>query len=369
MSSSTTVTVSNATPVSTSPRRPRAPTCPGRRPAVGLVHRRGPNDTHTCTIDWGDGTPVDTGAVSESNGAAPAPAATPTREPRAAPARSSSPSPTTTPGPARLGDDLRVSLRAVAEAGRDRPRECADPDRRQGRRGQAQGRCQGGDASLDPTRWLDDTHLGRRRARRSSTTRRRPSRSWMDLLDGTTIPDSAIQPMIDDLLNADQFIAQTAIADAIAARGKPNEIAAAQKRDGKGRDRAEPPGTSTRPSTTTSTPGSTRRNACSRPLVGRGPAVAELQQPVGRDRRRACERRTSSRRSTPMRPSARPTENGRRARRWAWRALGHVSVYSGPEPSGGVRRPPLAVIAPHWTQFDGVTSTTTLPSPSSAPTS
>ena len=35
-----------------------------------------------------------------------------------------------------------------------------------------------------------------------------------------------------------------------------------------------------------------------------------------------------------------------------------VSVYSGPEPpSGGVSRPPLAVIAPHWTQFDGVTST------------
>ena len=32
----------------------------------------------------------------------------------------------------------------------------------------------------------------------------------------------------------------------------------------------------------------------------------------------------------------------------------YVSVYSGPlPPSGGVRRPPLAVIAPHWTQFDG----------------
>ena len=35
-----------------------------------------------------------------------------------------------------------------------------------------------------------------------------------------------------------------------------------------------------------------------------------------------------------------------------------MSVYSGPEPpSGGVRRPPLALIAPHWTQFDGFTST------------
>ena len=36
----------------------------------------------------------------------------------------------------------------------------------------------------------------------------------------------------------------------------------------------------------------------------------------------------------------------------------YVFVYSGPEPpSGGVRRPPLAVIAPHWMQFDAVTST------------
>src|SRR6476659_8774072 len=37
---------------------------------------------------------------------------------------------------------------------------------------------------------------------------------------------------------------------------------------------------------------------------------------------------------------------------------GYVSLYSGPlPPSGGVSRPPFAVIAPHWTQFDGVTST------------
>ena len=49
---------------------------------------------------------------------------------------------------------------------------------------------------------------------------------------------------------------------------------------------------------------------------------------------------------------------------------GHVNVYSGPEPpSGGVRRPPLALIAPHCTQFDGVTFTETVPSPLSSPTS
>ena len=51
-------------------------------------------------------------------------------------------------------------------------------------------------------------------------------------------------------------------------------------------------------------------------------------------------------------------------RRWDDRdGRPQVSVYSGPEPpSGGVRRPPLAVIAPHWTQFDGLTSSSTRPS-------
>ena len=49
---------------------------------------------------------------------------------------------------------------------------------------------------------------------------------------------------------------------------------------------------------------------------------------------------------------------------------GQVFVYSGPEPpSGGVRRPPLALIAPHWTQFDGLTCTATVPSPPASPTS
>src|SRR5690349_22004401 len=39
-------------------------------------------------------------------------------------------------------------------------------------------------------------------------------------------------------------------------------------------------------------------------------------------------------------------------------AVNQVLLYSGPDPpSGGVRRPPFAVIAPHWTQFDGVTCT------------
>jgi hypothetical protein len=44
----------------------------------------------------------------------------------------------------------------------------------------------------------------------------------------------------------------------------------------------------------------------------------------------------------------------------------YMWVYSGPlPPSGGVSRPPLAVMAPHWTQFEGVISTSTMP-PASA---
>ena len=50
--------------------------------------------------------------------------------------------------------------------------------------------------------------------------------------------------------------------------------------------------------------------------------------------------------------------------RWR-RSVAHVSVYSGPlPPSGTVSRPPFAVIAPHCTQFDGVTDTSTRPSSS-----
>src|SRR5262249_60813708 len=45
----------------------------------------------------------------------------------------------------------------------------------------------------------------------------------------------------------------------------------------------------------------------------------------------------------------------------------HVTVYSGPlPPSGGVSRPPLAVVAPHRTQFDGARFTSTISLPASS---
>jgi hypothetical protein len=50
----------------------------------------------------------------------------------------------------------------------------------------------------------------------------------MNLLKGHTIPDSSLQPIVDDLLNADLFIAQTEIDDAIAAHGDPTKIGQAQ---------------------------------------------------------------------------------------------------------------------------------------------
>src|SRR5215211_5071853 len=53
-----------------------------------------------------------------------------------------------------------------------------------------------------------------------------------------------------------------------------------------------------------------------------------------------------------------------------WIGRHHVTLYSGPAPpSGGVRRPPFAVIAPHWTQLEGVTSIVTVPSAWLSPSS
>jgi hypothetical protein len=47
--------------------------------------------------------------------------------------------------------------------------------------------------------------------------------------------------------------------------------------------------------------------------------------------------------------------------------LRYVSWYSGPSPpSGSVSRPPLAVIAPHWTQLEAVTWTSTSAAPFSS---
>jgi len=87
-------------------------------------------------------------------------------------------------------------------------------------------------------------------------------------------------------------------------------------------------------------------------------AVGELLQYFGRtpaEARSAFERFVSA--------------GGRQALK-PWAERPQVSVYSGPEPpSGGVRRPPFAVMAPHWTQFDGLRTSSTRPSSPTAPAS
>src|SRR5437763_1891887 len=86
-------------------------------------------------------------------------------------------------------------------------------------------------------------------------------------------------------------------------------------------------------------------------------AAAPLDEAVGR------------RRGGARREPRQPRERRRHLRPAPFQLLGegvghYVSLYSGPEPpSGGVNRPPLAVIAPHWTQFDGASSTSAVPSP------
>ena len=82
--------------------------------------------------------------------------------------------------------------------------------------------------SLDPSRWVDDTHLSTKKGQEVFDHEKIAVQRLMDLLKGTSIPDGAIQPMIDDLLNADRILAQTAIDDAIAAGGKPAKITQAQ---------------------------------------------------------------------------------------------------------------------------------------------
>ena len=104
-----------------------------------------------------------------------------------------------------------------------------------------------------------------------------------------------------------------------------------------------------------------RRGICAHPPRPRaGTASSSAREPE-----RALEQyRAYCAATSPRRPCPAAATVTRRA------LPSYVSVYSGPlPPSGGVRRPPLAVIAPHWTQFEGASFTSTVPSPSASPTS
>jgi hypothetical protein len=95
-------------------------------------------------------------------------------------------------------------------------------------------------------------------------------------------------------------------------------------------------------------------------------AVDDLQRKAEEDRADEDEERTSAqephRDQGHRRDSQRPRDHRSTVAVTCVRRA-HVFVYSGPDPpSGGVSLPPFAVIAPHWTQFDGVTCTSTTPS-------
>ena len=83
--------------------------------------------------------------------------------------------------------------------------------------------------SLDPSRWgVDDNHVSETKGQEVFDHEKKAVAKLMELLKGTTIPDSSLQPIMDDRLNADRLIAQTEIGDAIAAHGNAMKISQAQ---------------------------------------------------------------------------------------------------------------------------------------------
>jgi hypothetical protein len=229
-SDSTTVTVSNATPSVDITSPPAGSYLPGTTiPLSASFTDAGSNDTHTCTIDWGDGSPVDTGTVSESNGSG-------TCTGSHTYAVSSSGSRTIT---VRVTDDdgatgqatttLSVfSARSLKQDAIDRANALV-PGARKPDADKLNDVVKEINTSLDPSRWgVDDNHVSETKGKEVFDHEKKAVTKLMELLKGNTIPDSSIQPIIDDLLNADLFIAQTEIDDAIAAHGNATKINQAQ---------------------------------------------------------------------------------------------------------------------------------------------
>jgi hypothetical protein len=235
-SDSTTVTVSNATPVVTITAPPPGSSYqPGTPVSVSASFTdAGHNDTHTCTIDWGDGSPVSTGTVSESNGSG---TCTGSHTYTTAGSGSRTITVRVTDDDGATGQDtvgiavssarsLKQDALARTNAlipGASKP----DSDKLK----QAANEIT---QSLVPTRWgADDNHVSETKGQEVFDHEKAAVKPLMDLLKGTSIPDASLQPIIDDLMNADQIIAQTEIDDAIAAHGNAMKIHDAQVELGK----------------------------------------------------------------------------------------------------------------------------------------
>lgn len=229
VSDTTTVTVSNANPAVTITSPASGSYLPGSTvPLAASFTDAGHNDTHTCTIDWGDGSPVESGTVSESNGSG---TCTGTHAYANASGGSRTIVVTVTDDDLGSGTDsagIFVSTpRSLKQDALDRANAllatASKPDQ-----GKLKDVVKEITASLDSSRWLDDLHLSKTKGQEVFDHEKIAMQRLMDLLKGSSIPDTAIQPIIDDLLNADRILAQTAIDDAIAAGGKPAKITQAQ---------------------------------------------------------------------------------------------------------------------------------------------
>jgi hypothetical protein len=185
----------------------------------------GHNDTHTCAIDWGDGSPADTGTVSESNGSGTC-SGSHTYAASASGSRTITVSVTDDDGATgqamvgitvssarSLKQDALARTNALipgaSKADSDKLKQVANEITQ----------------SLDPTRWgADGNHLNEMKGQEVFDHEKKAVTKLMELLKGNTIPDSSLQPIIDDLLNADLLLAQTEIADAVAGHGNAMKI-------------------------------------------------------------------------------------------------------------------------------------------------
>jgi hypothetical protein len=229
-SSSTTVTVSNATPVVTI----TSPTAgqsflPGQTVSVSASFTdAGTNDTHTCSIDWGDGTPATAGTVTESNGSGTC-TGSHTYAMSAFGSRTITVSVTDDDG-ATGQDTVGITVSSAKALKQDAlaRTNALIPGASKPDQDKLKAAANEITLSLAPTRWgADDNHVSETKGQEVFDHEKNAMAKLVDLHHGTTIPDSSLQPIIDDLLNADQIIAQTEINDAVAAHGDATKISQA----------------------------------------------------------------------------------------------------------------------------------------------
>jgi hypothetical protein len=247
VSSSTTVTVSNATPMVTiSSPSAGSSYLPGTPVSESASFTdAGQNDTHTCTIDWGDGSPVAAGTVTESNGSGTC---------TGSHTYSTGGSRTITVG---VSDDDGATGQATVGIAVSSARSlkqdalartnalipgASKPD--SDKLKQAANEIT---MSLDPTRWgADDNHVSETKGQEVFDHEKNAVKKLMDLLMAPhsppppppppPIPASSIQPIIDDLVGADRMLAETEIADAVAAHGDAKKIGQANNELSKAAD-------------------------------------------------------------------------------------------------------------------------------------